>query len=1273
MTADPADLLVRIRRRDAGLGTYPVEAELGDGGRFTGGTLAIDPAAPVLDGHSEEYGRGLFASLFGGPIRTAYDKALAAAAAGGGGVRIRLLIDPDADELEAIRWERLYRERSGTWIPVSTAGDTPFSRYRALPTAEPRPVATLPLRILLVVSNPAVLPPGFQPVEVRQEVETFYQALAGAAKTDEVDVTIMARRADLGADLCGRLDADGFTILDGRSSLRELVRRLSGTHIVHFVGHGHLDEAPPADGPREAALFFERDEGDQFDPVTGADLVERFAAAEVAPSLVYLSACDSGRTDGAGPHPFIGIAPRLVDAGVAAVVAMQDLVPVATARKLTSDFYRVLLDGGLVDAALNQARGAVFDADARDWTVPVLFTRLHRGRLLVEHDLANRVIADDVSLTPEPEHGVVADRVTTVPVPHLRPAPVLLLPRDFPDLLGRDAEVHQTMTDLAAGSMVEFYGPAGSGKTSLLRNVANRAGAATGESVVHLADGGEPLEDALQYLFDALYEADASLRPTDADLRRYLAPCRTVIAIDDADVPRDAVQRLTEAAAQGRFVLAAVERNLWGEGRAVALGSLPNEAAVSLFERGLGRALTADERPRAAALCTALGGLPLAILQAADQAERGAWPTPQPATPATDPQVALQSAAIDALTDSERDALGVIAAAGAPLGVEHIEALTGRADAAASCESLHRAGLVRTGSPRYALAEPLPSGYEAALRVADWRSRLLAYLVRWVGQNRRSPGVLVRDLDAILATLERTDGADPKLVLELARGTEGALILSKRWQRWAWLLDREVDLASATGDQAALGWARHQQGSRSLALQDEAAARASLGEALRIREKLGDKAGAAVTRHNLGLLGPIGPIGNPWPRRLLAVGIVALVTIGGALGVRAGLEAIHAQTATVTGNFVPVAQVAPGSLDLGSVEIGKTSQAALAVTNDGNADLHVTSVALDPPIDDLTVADGCGAAVAPKDSCTIVLTFTPTAAGDRGTSLVTVDDSATGGAKVPVAAKGVAPPGVPALEIKPGALDFGSIVPGTDARQALTVASAGTGAVDISAVVPPAGPDFSIASEDCAGQTLAPGATCSIEVIFRPSATGPRSDTLSVADSTADGHHDVALSGTGLFGLPDLQVKIDVLGDATNQDDGTIAVPIIGVVRNTGDADAGPFDIVGEVFDPKVDASQPIPIGLVIDPGFGVDPGDPAVRRPTARLAAGDALKFTGRLVLGPTFASQDVGLAVAVDSCLGQEIFDPVVIAHCAVEEIDETNNTSNVIGIRMPDEPIR
>ena len=780
------------------------------------------------------------------------------------------------------------------------------------------------------------------------------------------------------------------------------------------------------------------------------------------------------------------------------------------------------------------------------------------------------------------------------------------------------------MSDLATGSMVEFHGRAGSGKTVLLRNVANRAGAATGESVVHLADGGEPVEDMLLFLFDAMYQADASLRPTDADLQRYLSTCQTVVAVDDADVPRDAVQRLVDLVPKGRFVLAATERNLWGEGRALALGPLPEAAAVALFERGLGRALTADERTRAAALCAAVDGQPLAILQAADRVASGTWPdavappstqapaAPSPAAPAAPDApplaLALQAAAIDALTEPERQALAVIAAAGAPIGLEHIEALTGQPDAAATCELLHRAGLVRTGSPRFALAEPLPPGYEDALMVADQRARLLTYLVRWVGQNRRSPGVLVRDLEPILAMLERGEDADPTLVLELARGSEGALILSKRWQRWAWLLDREAELATAAGDGPALGWARHQQGSRSLALQDEAGARASLTEALRIREGLGDKAGAAATRHNLELLGPIPPTGGQdskpdpakptphpgrsWPRLFFAAGIVALVAVGGALGVRAALEVIHAQTAAVPGNFAPVAGFAPDRLDLGKVEIGDSSQASLVVTNEGNADLAVTDVALDPPIDDLSIANGCDRAVAPQASCSIVVTFKPTAAGNRGTTLAAHDDSATGGLTVQVSAEAVAPPGVPALEIKPGALDFGEVAPGGEARQPVTIVSAGTGEVDISAVVPPTGPDFSIASEDCTGQTLAPGTTCTLEVLFRPSGSGPVSDTLSVADSTTAGRHDVALSGAGRFGLPDLQVKIDVLGDAVNQDNGSIAVPIIAVVRNTGDADAGPFSIVGEYFDSQVDASQPLPAGLVIDPGFGTEPGD---------------------------------------------------------------------------------
>ncbi len=1326
MSVEPFDLLVRIRGR-GGATAYPVEAELSDGSRFTG-SLTIDPAAPAPDGQDEAYGRQLFDALFAGQIRTAYDKAVAAAP---GGLRIRLQIDPEAVELEVIRWERIYRERNGTWIPLSTAGDTPFSRYRARPAAEPRPVATLPLRILLAVSNPKVLPPGFQAVEVHQEVKTFYDALGPGAETDEVDVTVLARRADLGPTLCARLDGGGNTIVDGRTTLTEFVRRLAGSHIVHFVGHGNLADDPDPGGVREAALFFEADEGDKFDPVTGAQLVTRFAAAEPTPSLVYLSACESGLSDTGGPHPFLGIAPRLIDAGVAAVVAMQDRIPVEAAGSMTTDFYQTLFSTGLVDAAVNRARSVLFDEQLPAWTIPILFTRLHRGRLLVEHALANRVISDDVMLLPEPEHGAVADRVASVPVPHLRPAPVLLLPRDFPDLLGREDDVKGALAAVSAGSVAEFYGPSGSGKTALLRYLANRAGAATGASVVHIPNGGEPVQDLLQYLFDALYEADASLRPTDADLRRYLAGCETVIAVDDADVPQDAIGKLVELVPKGRFVFAAVERNLWGEGSAEELEGLRGDAAVQLFERGLGRHLTADERPQAEALCASLGGIPLHILQAADRVAKGTLtltpapaaaaapttpaampppateaptppaapeaPTPpaEPATPTTSPSppaseasppaATMQTGAIDALSGPERQALGVIAAAGAPIRLERIEAVIGQPDASATCESLRKAGLIRTASPRYTLAEALPPGYEVSLGVADWRKRLLAHLVRWVGQNRRSPGVLLRDLDVILAAIDRADdAADAAQVLELARGTESALILSKRWVRWDGLLDREATLAAATKDDAALGWVRHQQGSRALALRDEDAAKARLTEALQIRERLGDTAGAAVTRHNLQLLGALPPPDGDhgrdphrgtdphppprWLRPPLVFGVAGALILTGVLVAKVAVDVVHSRTAEVPGNFAPLAQLAPDHLELGTVEIGGSSEAALVVTNAGNEDLTVSDIALEPPVTDLTITTDCLKPVPADKSCAISVLFTPTAAGDRGTTLTFDDNTADGSHALPVTAQGATPAGVPALEIKPPALDFGVVPQGTAAQQEVAVVSSGTADVLISGVVPPDSADFAIVGDDCSRQTLTPGKGCAIQVAFQPSGPGDRKAVLTIIDSTAEGRHDIALIGSGKVGLPDLQTNFDLMQEPFVEHDGSIVVPVIVVVRNEGDADAAPFSIRGELLDPQVDQTQILPTGLTPDPDFGVEPDGFGGVRTTAPMPPGSAMKFTGRLTIGPERSGRTIQLSVEADSCLGLEIFDDFTVAHCAIEESDEKNNRSNVIDVLMP-----
>ncbi len=61
--------------------------------------------------------------------------------------------------------------------------------------------------------------------------------------------------------------------------------------------------------------------------------------------LVFLSSCQSATRSPS--DAFRGLAPKLVQAGVPAVLAMQDLAPIETARAFSQVFYRQLLQHGL--------------------------------------------------------------------------------------------------------------------------------------------------------------------------------------------------------------------------------------------------------------------------------------------------------------------------------------------------------------------------------------------------------------------------------------------------------------------------------------------------------------------------------------------------------------------------------------------------------------------------------------------------------------------------------------------------------------------------------------------------------------------------------------------------------------------------------------------------------------------------------------------------------------------------------------------------------------
>jgi len=111
---------------------------------------------------------------------------------------------------------------------------------------------------------------------------------------------------------------------------------------------------------------------------------------------------------------------------------------------------------------------------------------------------------------------------------------------------------------------------------------------------------------------------------------------------------------------------------------------------------------------------------------------------------------------------------------------------------------------------------------------------------------------------------------------------------------------------------------------------------------------------------------------------------------------------------------------------------------------------------------------------------------------------------------LPAASQEVPAPNSPVL-ITPLKLDFGSATVGeAGSPQTITITNSGAFPVDLGLLI--SGIDFS-QSTNC-GSSLAAGASCSVQITFKPATTGPRLGTLTV-DASRGNLHLVNLSGTG--------------------------------------------------------------------------------------------------------------------------------------------------------------
>jgi hypothetical protein len=232
-----------------------------------------------------------------------------------------------------------------------------------------------------------------------------------------------------------------------------------------------------------------------------------------------------------------------------------------------------------------------------------------------------------------------------------------------------------------------------------------------------------------------------------------------------------------------------------------------------------------------------------------------------------------------------------------------------------------------------------------------------------------------------------------------------------------------------------------------------------------------------------------------------------------AIATASGYSTSAVASATYTIVF-PVAVVAPASLTFGSQTTGTTSAAqTVTLSNTGSAALAVASVSI---TGDFSQTNNCGSSVAVGDSCTISVTFTPTAAGARtGTLTVTDNSNGAAGSTQTVSLTGTGTTPAPLAGISPASLTFAStMVNSSTSSQAVTLSNTGTAALSVAGITASA----NFAQTNNCGSSVAAGSSCTINVTFSPTKGGSLTGTLTItdnSDNTTGSTQIVAVSGTG--------------------------------------------------------------------------------------------------------------------------------------------------------------
>jgi hypothetical protein len=152
----------------------------------------------------------------------------------------------------------------------------------------------------------------------------------------------------------------------------------------------------------------------------------------------------------------------------------------------------------------------------------------------------------------------------------------------------------------------------------------------------------------------------------------------------------------------------------------------------------------------------------------------------------------------------------------------------------------------------------------------------------------------------------------------------------------------------------------------------------------------------------------------------------------------------------------------------------------------------------------------CGASVVPGASCTLSVSFRPTAKGSLNGTL-TITDNAPGSPQT-VTLQGTGT----YAQLTPTSLNFGNQPAGTASLpQTITLSNKGDTGMDIQEIAIGGADPHDFTEVNTCSTTLPSGASCFIRVTFTPSVKGQRKASLRVVDDGGGSPQSVSLSGMG--------------------------------------------------------------------------------------------------------------------------------------------------------------